>query len=180
MKIFFLVIFFSISKLITTTPESLEKGIDLFNKKQFEAAQEVFEAYLGEHPKNAIALEYLGDIAFQNKKWSTAANYFKPLLAIEKNNPRYHFKYAGAIGMKAKHNKLSALFLIDDIKEHFVKAAALDVTYEAPRMALVQFLTELPSALGGSAKEATKYAKQLMVLNANEGQKALAYIEANR
>ncbi|WP_010180639.1 tetratricopeptide repeat protein [Aquimarina agarilytica] len=180
MKVFFLALFFSISKLITATPESLEKGIDLFDKKQFEEAKEVFEAYLNEHPKNKVALEYLGDIAFQNKKWSTAANYFKPLLSIEKNNPRYHFKYAGAIGMKAKNNKLSALFLIDDIKEHFVKAAALDANYEAPRMALVQFLTELPTALGGSTEEATKYAKQLMLLNANEGKKALAYIEANK
>ncbi|WP_010521629.1 tetratricopeptide repeat protein [Aquimarina agarivorans] len=166
--------------MIAFTPESLEKGIELFNKHQYNEAQEVFEAYLSEHPKNTTAMEYLGDIAFQNKKWSLAASYFKPLLTDDVTNARYHFKYAGAIGMKAKNNKLSAVFLIDDIKKHFIKAATLDTSYEEPRIALVQLFMELPSTFGGSVTKATKYAKELLVLNAIEGEKAMAYIRKNK
>ncbi len=157
--------------------QSLEKGIRLFEEKQFEAAKVELKSFLKTQPNNTKAIEYLGDISFREQQWHTAAAYFKPLMKSDKDNAMYHFKYAGAIGMEAKNNKLKALFLIDDIKYHFKQAALLDAKFVDVRLALVQLYTQLPSALGGSEKVAFKYAEQLRNLDVNAYNKAISIIE---
>lgn len=152
--------------------QSNDKGISLFEAGNYAAAKTVFLQNLRQDANNAVAIEYLGDISFKQEKWSDAASRFKSLVEMDDANPVYHYKYAGAIGLLAKNNKLKALFLIDDIKFHFKKAASLDDNYVEARLALVQLFSELPSALGGSKSEAEKYAEQIKTLN------TVAYKEA--
>jgi len=160
--------------------QSLQNCIQLFKAKKIIEAKTSFKSYLRSHPTDKVALEYMGDIAFQQEKWDEASKYFKTLVNEEEDNAVYHYKYAGAIGLKAKNNKLKALFLIDDIKFHFKKAAELDAEFIDARKALVQLYIELPAALGGSTSKAKAYAEQLKPLDTIAYREALQYIEKTK
>lgn len=162
-KQWLLLFFLGISQLIIG--QSLQTGIQLFEAEKYNEAQKVFLQVLEETPENVTALEYMGDVLFKQEKWGAAAAYFKQLVKKEKSNATYHYKYAGAIGIQAKHNKLKALFLIDDIKYHFKKAASLNLNYVDARVALVQLYTQLPKALGGNLQTAKKYAEEVKPLD---------------
>ena len=163
---------------IIMAQDTLEQSKKYYNSGQIAEAEVGFKEILKSNPNEPSALEYLGDIAFSRKQYSKAADYFKPLLQINKNNAHYHFKYAGAIGMQAKNNKFKAMFLVDDIKFHFTKAAELDPNYKDARVALVQLYMELPSAFGGSKDKANLYANQLAMLDEKMGKEAKALIES--
>jgi len=156
--------------------QSLQKGIDLFKSNKLDEAVLVLKQYLKENPGNLKAYEYLGDVYFKQEKWSDAADSFKYLLKGDSNNAVYHYKYAGAIGLQAKNNKLKALFLIDNIKFHFKKSAELAPDFVDARVALVQLYMELPTALGGSIDVAKKYALELKYLDAKAYENMIKFI----
>lgn len=170
-------LFLAILLFSATSAQSVDQAMELFEGEKIEEAQVAFEKVLEKNPQNKVAIEYLGDVYFRQEKWGKAVAQFKQLVAFDTSNPVYHFKYAGAIGLLAKNNKLKALFLIDDIKFHFKKAAALDVKYVDARLALVQLYTELPMALGGSKIMAQKYAEQIKPLSASAYQQALGFLK---
>lgn len=155
-----------------------EKAIQLYEQKELKASQELFLEVLAQDPENERAQEYLGSIAFDFKEYQKSAAYVKPLMEKHPNVARFHFKYAGAIGLYAKNNKMKAMFLLDDIKEHFHKAADLDKTFIDARMALVQLYLELPGMFGGSKDKALLYAKELQELDVNAGAEAMRLITA--
>ncbi len=172
---FFLII--TIVAFYSVSAQSVHDGVTLFESEKISEAQLVFEKILKESPSNVKAIEYLGDIYFKQGKWSEAASQFKQLIKTDNYNAVYHYKYAGAIGLHAKNNKLKALFLIDDIKFHFKKAASLDAKFIDARLALVQLYSELPLALGGSRVVAEKYAEQIKPLSAQAYKEALLYLK---
>lgn len=148
-----------------------------FVNEQFDKAKPVFEAYLVLHPADSKTQEYLGDIAAYNKDWDTAIDYYKTLVSKDNNNANYHFKYGGALGMKALSiSKIRALGYIDDIKEHFTQAAELDPKHIDTRWALVELYLQLPGIVGGSDKKATRYAKELLQISPVDGYLSLGYI----
>ncbi|MGB0949866.1 MAG: tetratricopeptide repeat protein, partial [Marinirhabdus sp.] len=89
----------------------------------------------------------------------------------------YHFKYGGAMGMKALNiSRIRAVTYIGDIKKHFETAARLDLNHIEVRWALVEFYMQLPGILGGSEKKAQKYASQLLKISPVNGYLANGYI----
>ncbi|HBK83494.1 MAG TPA: hypothetical protein DDZ41_07835, partial [Flavobacterium sp.] len=64
----------------------------------------------------------------------------------EPTNANYHYKFGGALGMKAKSiNKFKALSLLDDIENAFLTAIKLDTKHIDARWALVMYYIELPA-----------------------------------
>jgi len=154
-----------------------QKGVTLFNKEAFQSARPYFQEYLKQHPNHTRTIEYLGDIAGHTKDWDTAISYYSQLVEADDKNANYHFKYGGVLGMKALSvNKLRALTYIDDIKEHFEKAASLDPTHIETRWALVEYYIQLPGIVGGSERKAIMYAEELMQISTVDGYLALGYI----
>lgn len=158
----------------------IQSGEKEFNNENWKAATTNFRKALLTDANNPIALEYLGDIKFKQKEWSEAANYFKKVLYTDKQNARYHFKYAGALGMKAKSNKLKGIFLLDDIKKHLQIAADLDPSYIAPRMVMVKLYIELPKSFGGGLDKAKRYADQIAAIDNTKGVAAYKLLEEVR
>jgi tetratricopeptide (TPR) repeat protein len=156
----------------------IDKAEKLFAQKKYFEATSLLEKFSKEYPNNLAAIELLGDIASQQKKWDEAIKYYSQL---KKNNPtvaNYHYKYGGALGLKAKEiNKFKALKLIDDVENAFLKASQLDSKDLNSRWALVMFYIELPGIVGGSEKKAQKYADEIALLSKVEGYLAKAYIE---
>ncbi len=157
---------------------NFEKAEQLLESGKREQARVLFESILKENPSQLKAIEYLGDIAGQNKSWDKALFYYKKLKQLQPDKANYYYKYGGALGMKAKEvNKFKALGMIDEIKSSFEKAIILDPKHKESRWALVMLYLELPGIIGGSEAKAVVYSNELMRLSPLEGYLSKGYIE---
>jgi tetratricopeptide (TPR) repeat protein len=149
----------------------------LFLQKQFAKAEQIASDYAKQNPNNLKAIELLGDAYGHQKKWDKAIEQYKKLVNAKNNNANYHYKYGGALGMKAlKVNKFIALSIIGDVKDAFLKASELDLKHIDVRWALVELYMQLPGIIGGSKKKSLKYADELEQLSAVDGYLAKGYI----
>lgn len=175
MKPYFLFLFFF---LFSIAQNNFEKGEQLFKEKKYQEAKILFETELKTNPNHWKTIEYLGDIASQQKKWDEAIKYYTTLKTKNPNEANYHYKYGGAMGMKAKSvSKIKALGMLDEIESAFLKAAKLDKKHIDTRWALVILYVELPAIVGGSEAKAKKYADELLLLSKIDGYLAHGYIE---
>lgn len=157
---------------------NFDRGVQLMESGKTEQARIAFESVLKENPTHIKALEFLGDIAGQNKSWDKAILYYKKIKQLQPNSAEFHYKYGGALGMKAKIvTKFKALGMIDEIKFSFEKAIALDSKHIASRWALVMLYLELPGIIGGSETKAMAYSNELMRLSPLEGYLSKGYID---
>lgn len=163
---------------ITISSQSLVTEVNqLFQKKKFAEAQLLINPHLDKDPNNSIALELMGDSFGHLKNWDEAINYYEKLVDKNPNNANYHYKYGGALGMKALSvSKLKALGLIGDIKSAFLSAAELDPKHIDTRWALVELYMQLPVIIGGSKKKALHYAEELESLSKVDGYLAKGYV----
>lgn len=174
MKFFLYFFLFSIGALAQT---DLEKTEQLFAKKQFAKAQEHMETYVKNHPNDLKGLELLGDAYGHQKKWDEAITAYKKMVDLSPKTANYHYKYGGALGMKALSiNKIKAIGIIGDVKEAFTKAAELDPNHIETRWALVELYMQLPGIIGGSKSKSLTYADELQNLSKVDGYLAKGYI----
>ncbi|RZN80242.1 MAG: tetratricopeptide repeat protein [Winogradskyella sp.] len=148
-----------------------------FNKKQYTKAEVLMKVYVQNNSDDKKGIELLGDAYGYQEKWDEAIVQYKKLTQLDAKNANYHYKYGGALGMKALSvSKLRALGLIGDVKKAFLKAAELDSKHIDTRWALVELYMSLPGIVGGSKKKSLKYANQLEALSKVDGYLAKGYI----
>jgi tetratricopeptide (TPR) repeat protein len=175
----YLQLIFLFFSLLTFSQSSFEKGEKLYLQKKMNEAKQMFQDYLKSHPNHSKSIEYIGDIAGNQKQWNEAIEYYQKLKISFPKNANYWYKYGGALGMKAKEsNKFKALGMIDKIEESFLMAAKLESKHVETRFALVMLYLELPGIIGGSEKKAQKYADELMRISSVQGFLAQGYIDA--
>ena len=173
----FKLIFFLISFQLMANSD-FEKAEQLFQKGKYVEAKAVFSSYLKSNPNHTKTLEYLGDIYGKEKNWDEAIFYYDKIKSQYPKNADYHYKFGGAMGMKAKEsNKFKALGMIDEIEKSFLTASKLDSKHIDSRWALVMLYIELPGIVGGSETKAQKYAAELMNLSKVDGYLAKGYID---
>ncbi|WP_430411990.1 tetratricopeptide repeat protein [Kordia sp.] len=174
-KYYFLLFVCTPMFLWSQTPS--ETVTDLFAKKQYNKAITVIESELDKSPNNKQFIEFLGDAYGYQENWDEAIDNYEKLVEMDDSNANYHYKYGGAMGMKALNvNKFRALGLIGDIKRSFKKAAELDPTHIDTRWALVELYMQLPGIVGGSKRTSMKYANELQNLSKVDGYLAKGYI----
>jgi len=157
---------------------NFEKAEKLYSENKLSDAKKLFQDYLKANPNHSKTIEYLGDIAGKEQKWDDAILNYKKLKDKYPSTANYHYKFGGAMGMKAKSvNKFKALGMIDDIENSFLTAAKLDTKHIDTRWALVMLYIELPGIVGGSETKAQKYANELMNLSKIDGYLAKGYID---
>ena len=156
--------------LIVVAQNNFQHAELLFKQEEFIQAKPIFKSLLSQNPKDKKTLEYLGDIAIHTSEWDDAIKYYKALVEAEERNANYHYKYGGALGMKATTvNKFSASTYLSDIKREFELAAKLDPKHIETRWALIEYYLQLPGILGGSEKKALEYAKELRSISEVDG-----------
>ena len=149
----------------------------LFQKKQYPNAESALVLYLNNNPKDIKALELLGETYAFQEKWDAAISIFEQLVDKEPSNANYHYKLGGVLGMKAINaNKLSAFFMIDDVKKELSLAAKLDPKHIDVRWALIDFYVQTPNLVGGSMNSALEYANQLELISPVDGYLSKGYI----
>lgn len=173
--ILYLILFFP---FLTLSQSTMDKGQDLFDAGKMDQAESVFEAVLKTEPTNLKAIEYLGDIAGQNKSWDKAIIYYEKLKVLKPSEANYYYKYGGALGMKALEvNKFKALGMIDDVKESFEKAIQLNSRHIDARWALIELYIKLPGIVGGSEHKAIQYSNELLRLSPVDGYMSRGHID---
>jgi tetratricopeptide (TPR) repeat protein len=166
----FLFLIFIVLPNFAISQTDFEKAEKLFLSKNYDQSRIVFENILKESPNNIKTIEYLGDIAGQNKSWDNAIYYYKKLKQLKPLEANYYYKYGGVLGMKAKEsNKFKALGMISEIKSSFEKAIALNPKHIEARAALVELYLQLPGIVGGSEKKALLYANEIAQISAVDG-----------
>ena len=157
--------------------QTLAVEVDLlFQSKQFNKAENLLKNHVANNSTDVEAIELLGDAYGHQERWDEAIEAYKKLVSVDPENANYHYKYGGALGMKALENKLKAIGLIGGIKSSFTKAAELDREHIDARWALVELYMQLPGIFGGSMKKSLKYANELETLSAVDGYLAKGYI----
>lgn len=157
--------------------QTIDEAESYISQKNFIKAETLLAPFVYNNPKNLEAIELLGDAYGHQKKWEAAANEYKKLVKAKPNTANYHYKYGGALGMKALSiSKIRALGIIGDVKSSFIKAAELDPKHIDTRWALVELYMQLPGIIGGSKKKSFKYANELEALSKVDGYLAKGYI----
>jgi tetratricopeptide (TPR) repeat protein len=155
-----------------------EKAEKLYKADKMNQAGLVFESVLKSNPSDLKTIEYLGDIAGHDKLWDKAIGYYKKLKQLKPSEANYHYKYGGALGMKAKDsNKFKALGMIDEVKASFEKAITLNSKHIEARWALIELYIQLPGIVGGSESKALKYSNELLRLSPVDGYLSRGHIE---
>lgn len=173
-NLFFL---FYVFPLFVVAQTNYQQAEEYFKQENFSKAKPIFENYLKQHPGDKKTQEYLGDIAAYGKDWDTAISHYKNLVTDEETNANYHFKYGGAMGMKALSvSRIRAVAYIGDIKHELEQAAKLDPNHIETRWALVEFYIQLPGIFGGSENKAIAYAEELGKISLVDGFLANGYI----
>jgi tetratricopeptide (TPR) repeat protein len=146
------------------------KAEKLYQQGQIFKAKIVFEAILKENPNHIKTLEYLADIEGSSKNWDSTIFYYGKLKELMPKEADYHYKYGGALGMKAKEiSKIKALGLIGDVKASFEKAIQLNPKHIGARWALIELYLQLPAIIGGSEAKAIQYSNQLLRISPIDG-----------
>lgn len=149
----------------------------LLDQKSFVKAEKLAQQFLENKPSDVKVIELLGDVYGHQKKWDDAINQYEKLVELKPKVANYHYKYGGALGMKALSvSKMRALGIIGDVKEAFLTAAELDPNHIDTRWALVELYMQLPGIVGGSKSKAFKYAEELQNLSKVDGYLAKGYI----
>lgn len=157
---------------------NFEKAEKLYSQHKYALARPLFEDALDESPNNLKIIEYLGDIASHLDEWEKASEYYKKLKNLKPSEANYHFKYGGALGMRAqKGGKWVAIRLIGDIRESLEKAVELDPKHIEARWALIEYYLQLPGFIGGSEKKAQRYANELLKISPVDGYLSKAHID---
>lgn len=163
--------------LFAMSQSDFDKAEKLFVQGSYKQSKPLLESFLKQNASHLKAIEYLGDIEGHNKLWDKAIFYYEKLKKLKPAEANYHYKYGGALGMKAKEsNKFKALGMIGEIKTSFEKAITLNPKHIESRWALIELYLQLPAIVGGSESKATRYANELSKLSPVDGCLAKGHI----
>ncbi|MDI6034534.1 hypothetical protein QLS91_15750 [Flavobacterium sp. LB2P84] len=164
--------------VIMWAQSDFDRAEKLYKANKMDQAELAFESVLKSSPSDLKTIEYLGDIAGHYKSWDKAIGYYKKLKQLKPSEADYHYKYGGALGMKAKEsNKFKALGMIDEVKASFEKAISLNPKHIESRWALIEIYIQLPGIVGGSESKAIKYSNELLRLSPVDGYLSRGHIE---
>ncbi|WP_246139098.1 tetratricopeptide repeat protein [Gelidibacter salicanalis] len=168
---------FFFMSIVALGQAEFKKTEQLFVSNQFGKAENLMVSYVKDHPNDEKGIELLGDAYGHQKKWDDAIDSYKKLVEMSPKTANYHYKYGGALGMKALSvSKIQALGIIGDVKDAFTTAAELDPKHIETRWALVKLYMQLPGIIGGSKSKALSYADELQDISKVDGLLAKGYI----
>ena len=163
--------------VLVMAQNDFDKAEKYYEKGQISQARLLFENVVKENPNHIKSLEYLGDIQGSLKNWDRTIFYYEKIKKLKPSVANYHYKYGGALGMKAKEsNKFKALGMIGEVKASFEKAIQLNPKHIEARWALIELYLQLPGIVGGSESKAKRYSNELALISPVDGSLSRGYI----
>lgn len=179
MKLLLFCVAFAVS--LPTTAQSVEEAKRLFEAGKLEESGKILKEVDDDHRDYAAAQFYLGRIAFQQKDYEAALEFFEAAADEKENVADYQEWLGNALGNVAKDaNVLRQGMLAPKMKAAWERAIALDPKRTGPRFSLIEYYMQAPGFMGGSMENAEKTAKEIIALNPAEGHRALGNVYARQ
>lgn len=159
---------------------SLEQAKLLYEKRSYSEATRLLEAIKDTQSEYAAAQFYLGRIAFDEKRFEDAADYFEEATDGKNGQVAEYFGWLGdTYGSIAQDaNPFRQGFLAPKMKSAWEKAIALDPRYLPARFSLISFYTQAPAIMGGSMEKAKEMARQITEISPAQGHRSMGNLFA--
>jgi tetratricopeptide (TPR) repeat protein len=173
MKAFLL--FLLLFPLCAVAQHSVEQGRKLYEQKKYSEAVAALKAVKEDQPDFAAARYYLGRVAFDQKEFDDAADYFEEATEARNGNVADYYSWLGdSYGTIARDaNVLRQGMLAPKMKAAWEKAIALDAKNLSARFSLIEFYSKAPGFMGGSMDKAKEVARQIIALQPAAGHRQL-------
>ncbi|MBX2897442.1 MAG: tetratricopeptide repeat protein [Cyclobacteriaceae bacterium] len=157
--------------------QSVTTGKQLWEQKKYAEARKQLLAIKKDSKDYAAAQYYLGRVAFDEKKYDEAEDFFET--AIDTNNKvaDYHTWYGNTLGtIAADANLFKQASLGPKMKSAWEKAVQLDPETVDARESLIQYYLQAPAIAGGSVDKAIEMANEIKKIKPAEGHRQLGNI----
>lgn len=157
---------------------AIDRGRKMYEEKKYAEATRVLQGVEEESPDYAAAQYYLGRVAFDQKKFDDAADFFEEATENKGGQLSEYYTFLGdAYGSIANDaNVIRQGILAPKMKNAWEKAIALDSKNLNARFSLIQFYTKAPSLMGGSMDKAKEMARQIMAISPALGHRSMGNI----
>ncbi len=165
--------------MICTMPAYGQSSIgrikELYESKNYAQADKLLKAIKEEEMDYATGQYYLGRIAFDQKKYEDAADFFEAATEAKGGNVSEYFTWLGnTYGTIAEEaNVFRQGILAPKMKNAWEKAIALDPKNLEARFSLIQYYTQAPSIMGGSMERAKEMARQITSISPVQGHRSM-------
>lgn len=166
-KLLFFLIFGTVVSYAQTT---LERAKTLYETTRYAEAETTLKLISKKNGDYAAAQYYLGRIAFDQKKYDDASEYFEEATKADPKTPDYFSWLGDTYGRIAQDaNPIKQGMLAPKMKRAWESAIALDPKNMSARISLIQFYLQAPGFMGGSIEKAKEMANQIMAIKPAEG-----------
>jgi tetratricopeptide (TPR) repeat protein len=150
--------------------QDLKQALQLVEQKKYAEAKKIFTAIAEDHQDYAEAQFQLGKMAFIDKKYDEAADFFDEAIDSNEKIADYHYWLGAAYGSEAQQaNMLRQGFLAPKIKKAFEKCVALNPKHIDGLSGLAQYYLQAPSIAGGDINKALACAKNMKAIDKEKG-----------
>ncbi len=177
MRLFLIAIVTVFNSGYSLAQSKVEQAHSLYEQRKYDQVKRLLLAIDNEEADFAAAQYYLGRVAFDEKKYDDASNYFEE--AVEANNrvADYHNWLGNTYGTIAQEaNVFKKGILAPKMKKAWENAIALDAKNLEARTSLIQYYLQAPGFMGGSIVKAKEVAHQIIKLKPAEGHRQLGNV----
>lgn len=173
MRITLLLLFISSSLFAQT----VDRAKTLWESKNLAEAKRLLTTVKKGNKEFAAAQYYLGRIAFDEKDYDAAEEYFEEAIDVNDKVAEYHTWYGNTLGtLAADANLFKQAMLGPKMKSAWEKAVELDPKTVDARESLIQYYLQAPAIAGGSVDKAKEIANEIVKLKPAEGHRQLGNI----
>ncbi len=148
----------------------IDQAKKLYESKKYTEAIKLLESVEEEDKSFAEARFYLGRVAFDQKEYDDAADFFEEATEANDNVAEYFDWLGNTYGTIAQDaNVLKQGMLAPKMRNAWEKAITLDPEDIPARISLIQYYTQAPGFMGGSIDKAKEIANQILKLNPAQG-----------
>lgn len=162
---------------ISAFGQSVTTGKQLWEQKKYAEARKQLLAIKKDNKDFAAAQYYLGRVAFDEKKYDDAEEFFETAIDTNDKVADYHTWYGNTLGtIAADANLFKQASLGPKMKSAWEKAVQLDPKTVDARESLIQYYLQAPAIAGGSVDKAIEMANEIKKLKPAEGHRQLGNI----
>lgn len=168
---------FLLISLCAVGQTKIEQAKALFEQSKYDQVKKIL-APIGEKDSDyAAAQYYLGRVAFEEKKYDDAQDFFEEAVDADDKVADYHSWLGNTYGTIAQNsNMIKKGMLAPKMKNAWERAIALDPKNIDARTSLIQYYTQAPGFMGGSIEKAKEVANQIIKLKPAEGHRQMGNI----
>lgn len=174
---FLFTVLFWISAIVVYAQSRMEQAKTLYEQGKLEQVKKLLNTVGEKETDFAAARYYLGRVAFDEKKYDDASDYFEEAVEANDKVADYHNWLGNTYGTIAQNsNVIKQGMLAPKMKKAWENAIALDSKNVDARTSLIQYYLQAPGFMGGSVEKAKEVAGQIIKINPAEGHRQMGNV----